>query len=104
MTNTRFEQPIYDPLTFTVENLYNGYVTNGRWNEEKYHQYNFARAWFPGYSEWADFQIGKQRNDWYMSRYRMTWNDVKNPWNLPGYSMQASAYSYVSDNVKRLYR
>lgn len=87
-----------------------GDLTSG-WNESRYNQYMVNRAVLPGYSEIANYRIGKYKNDWYMQRYGMTWNDVVQPWNLPGYNQQSSAVgsgsrralNYVSKNIERLY-
>lgn len=95
-------------LEFTIDNLYGGYVTNGKWNEQKYNQYLIARSALPLYSAYADVEIGRKRNDWYFNRYGMNWDDVIQPWNLPGTNQVESGYrstlNYVSDNIKRLYK
>lgn len=87
-----------------------GDLTTG-WNETKYNQYMVNRAVLPGYSEIADYRIGKYKNDWYMQRYGLTWDQVQQPWNLPGYNQQSSAVgssshralNFVSKNIERLY-
>lgn len=97
-------------LVFTWENLFNSYVTNGEWDEAKYDEYNAARALLPGYSAYADSEIGKQKNEQYMERYGLTWDDVRSPWSLPGDSLISSAGSslsrsvnFVSKNLEMLY-
>lgn len=93
---------------FTYDNLFGGYVTNGKWSKQKYDEYMVARSILPLYSAYADYQIGQAQNDWYMDRYNLDWSDVTQPWNLPGQAKQEASVrhgiNFVSDNIKRLYK
>lgn len=77
-------------------------------------------AWTLADQEWYDATksinpfIGMYRDrkirEWYMDRYNYDWNDVTQPWNLPGGS-DAGGYSdiarrglnFVSSNLSQLY-
>lgn len=83
----------------------------GDYDEQKYRQYRF---WHDGLgnkltlgftSAHIDSSIAQGRNDAYMKRYGLTYDDIVDPSKLYGEtSPLALGVNYVSQNITRLYR
>lgn len=83
----------------------------GDYDKRKYDQYRF---WHDGLgntltfgftSAHIDSSIAAGRNDAYMKRYGITYDDIVDPSRLnPEQSLGSLGYNFVSSNLRRLYR